>query len=1303
MYARNLRKLLLYFSTLLAAQIVGFAYAASVDVQLPNGIKAIWHLEKAFREKTATRQRVCLNGLWRWQPVKEIATEVPSGSWGYFKVPGPWPGITSYIQKDSQRIYFHPNWANESLQDIRTAWYQREITIPCGWNNRRIALSVEYLNSYAAVFVDGKQAGEIMFPGGEVDLTTVCRAGSSHVLSMLVIAMSLSDVVQSHKSKPLTDGNKGTIARRGLCGDVFLVGEPSVARIEDVKVDTSVRKGKIAISAALENLNADGHYTLHARITEKGRIVKKLNSAVFRKSDLKSGRVSFNDKWIPDKLWDIYTPHNVFSLQLSLLDKGDKLFDTAHDVRFGFREFWSEGRDFYLNGSRIFLSAVPLDNAQGGAAWATYAAARESLLRLKSFGINMVYTHNYGCEPGSHLSFTEILKAADDVGMLVSFSQPHFKHYNWNDKDADQKNGYGRHAEFYVKAAQNHPSVVMYSMNHNATGYDEDMNPDMIDGINSTRDEKSRRNAELALRTEAIVKNLDQSRIIYHHSSGNLGSMHTSNFYPNFVPVQELSDWFEHWAAKGVKPLFTCEYGAPFSWDWTMYRGWYKGKKEYGSAKVPWEFCVAEWNSHFLGDRAFKISPMEKENLRWEAKQFRSGSVWHRWDYPHRVMSRDFDDRQPIFAMYFTDNWRAFRTWGVSAISPWEHEHFWKVRGGVVRRKMEFTVDWENLQRPGFSPDYIEDRYERMDLAFERRDWVPTAAGEAVIRNNRSLLAYIAGKPNRFTSKDHNFFPGETLEKQIIIINNSRRTVSAECKWVFALPHAEKGSKRVTIRTGEQERIPIHFALPKALVAGQYKLNMSVRFNNGEVQEDSFNVHVIPQVSAPKIDGKIALFDPKGETGRLLKTMGITCNPVNVNADLTGFDILIIGKGALTVEGKCPEIRRVHEGLKVIVFEQKADVLEKRLGFRVTEYSLRQVFQRVADHPILKGISAEHLRDWRGEATILPPRLAYERSHRFDNAPSVRWCDIEVTRAWRCGNRGNVASVLIEKPHRGDFLPAVDGGFTLQYSPLMEYREGRGIILFCQMDVTGRSENDPAATRLTRNILQYVSDWKPKKTRKALYVGDNLGKKHLEAAGIAVEGINTSTLTADYVLIVGPGGGKELSKQARSINEWLMKGGHILAIGLDEGEANVFLPKKISMKSAEHISTFFESAGIDSVFAGIGPADTHNRDPRILPLASGGASLLGNGVLARAEETNAVFCQLVPWDFDYRKQNTKRTYRRTSFLVSRLLANINIQGSTPLLERFSRQLTITGEKRWLKGLYLDVPEEWDDPYRFFRW
>ena len=229
-------------------------------------------------------------------------------------------------------------------------------------------------------------------------------------------------------------------------------------------------------------------------------------------------------------------------------------------------------------------------------------------------------------------------------------------------------NGYARHAEFYVRASQNHPAVVAYSMSHNATGYDEDMNPDLIDGIKDPRhDSWSRNNAKLAVRAEAIVKALHPARIVYHHSSGNLGSMHTVNFYLNFVPIQELSDWFEHWATKGVKPVFLCEYGVPFTWDWTMYRGWYQGQRSFGSARAPWEFCLAEWNAQFLGDRAYQISEAERRNLRWEARQFRAGNVWHRWDYPHQVGTSEFADRQSVFAQYMTENWR-HRTWGIPRI-----------------------------------------------------------------------------------------------------------------------------------------------------------------------------------------------------------------------------------------------------------------------------------------------------------------------------------------------------------------------------------------------------------------------------------------------------------------------------------------------------------------------------------------------------------------------------------------------------------------------------------------------------------
>jgi len=42
---------------------------------LPAGVRAVWDIDQAYRETTATREQLCLNGLWRWQPAE------PSKRW----------------------------------------------------------------------------------------------------------------------------------------------------------------------------------------------------------------------------------------------------------------------------------------------------------------------------------------------------------------------------------------------------------------------------------------------------------------------------------------------------------------------------------------------------------------------------------------------------------------------------------------------------------------------------------------------------------------------------------------------------------------------------------------------------------------------------------------------------------------------------------------------------------------------------------------------------------------------------------------------------------------------------------------------------------------------------------------------------------------------------------------------------------------------------------------------------------------------------------------------------------------------
>src|SRR5207253_3169185 len=127
------------------------------------------------------------------------------------------------------------------------------------------------------------------------------------------------------------------------------------------------------------------------------------------------------------------------------------------------------------------------------------------------------------------------------------------------------------------------------------------------------------------------------------------------------------------------------------------------------------------------------------------------------------------------------------------------------------------------------------------------------------------------------------------------VINVSRETVACECEWSLGLPRPAAGSKKVSVRTGEQERIPLRFELPAMLAAGSYELGATARFGNGETQKDTFTIHVLPPPIAGTAVAKLALFDPKGETGKLLTALNVRFQKVEADADLSAYDILVIG------------------------------------------------------------------------------------------------------------------------------------------------------------------------------------------------------------------------------------------------------------------------------------------------------------------------------------------------------------------------------------------------------------------------
>ena len=77
---------------------------------------------------------------------------------------------------------------------------------------------------------------------------------------------------------------------------------------------------------------------------------------------------------------------------------------------------------------------------------------------MKGLGINFVYTHNYGCEPGTHLGFAEMLQAADDMGMLVRSLAAAFRPVRLAGARCRGENGYAR-ARGVLRPRGRKPSV----------------------------------------------------------------------------------------------------------------------------------------------------------------------------------------------------------------------------------------------------------------------------------------------------------------------------------------------------------------------------------------------------------------------------------------------------------------------------------------------------------------------------------------------------------------------------------------------------------------------------------------------------------------------------------------------------------------------------------------------------------------------------------------------------------------------------------------------------------------------------
>jgi hypothetical protein len=1249
-------------------QVIEERSLTPVDAEPPEGVQHAWDLSGAWSAKSATKASLCLNGLWAFRPLAGNDGDTlvqPGQGWGWFKVPGIWPGITKWnLGKGAQNVILSP-WLTGLVDfaKMERAWYKRDVTVPADWKGRRVKVEFTMLSTHARLLVDGRPAGEIWWPGGCVDITDQVKFGQKQTLALLVTARPLDKESQSFNAPERTTKEKAVVNLRGITGDVFLLAEPEKDAIADVHLICSTRQDTITFDAGIENPSRKT-YSVSAKIMRDGRVVKSFSASELGVARLQGGRIAVTGSWPAAEEWDTDATENMYEAVLSLRNPAGEVLDESLPTRFGFREFWLEGRDFHLNGRRIHFRAMNIENPNQHADIASKDSALRTCRRMQEYGFNFVISDNYNFQPGAVGYLDGLLDAADETGMLVGFSLPHVKDFNSKLDDPIQAKRYRELTEWIVRRVQNHPSIVAYSMNHNATGYHGDQNPLKMDGSYNYDPPKTAGDAPQAYRTRMraqasraaeIARSIDPTRAIYHHQSGNLGDMHTVNIYLNWAPMQERSDWLEHWSSNGVKPMFFVEWGLPHISSFSSHRG----PSFIWRSKAFQQIWDSEFAAAFFGEAAYLMNPTKVKSMLHEEALWAKGEpfYWSTLINPIREMEQNWLQTMALFA---AENWRSHRAWNISAMLPWDRGNFW---ARTTQTKDKDNPDkYENLNQPGIVPDVI---HPGRSFPYEpdAESYNPTSIGRAWARWNMPLCAFIGGGPTAFTDKAHNFLPGETVEKQLVIINDKRRKVVCDYSWRLT-PGSATGKGRIEIAAGGQAFVPLAIPLSSRLQAGDYTIHAAFDFD-GEKQEDAFAINVLPLPKHLALKSRLALLDPKGMTADLLDSMKVPYARIDAHADLAAYDILIIGREALSGSLPAPGLDRVKEGLKVLVFEQDADTLQNRLGFRINVHGLRKLFVR-SPHPVLNDLHEANLCNWRGASTLTTPYLE-GLPHVEPSYAKWFWCGFENTHVWRCGNRGNVASVLIEKPVIGNWLPILDGGFDLQYAPLLEHVQENGRIIFCQLDVCGREGESPAARRICRNLLTYLDRVKaPAPSARVLYAGAAEGGKLLGDLGVTYENFAGEASDAQIVVVASGAGNLDQVKDIAAA------GASVLCLGLDAKELNSALGGAVKAKDAPSVSAMVRDLSAPE-FAGISNAELHWRTrPEIAAIEAVDSTSCPALKVLKVGKGKVVLCQAAPWDFDAaQKPYLRTTYRRTAFLISRLLANLGVNAENPLLAKLS--------------------------------
>lgn len=1011
----------------------------------PGGERvAAWDPAYAWRERPdAAHERLYLNGLWAWQEGDSDTVAPAADGWAYIPLP---MGLGWYAPVFERAAVGADGRctlkdSHPFPVDKKKSFHWYERTVELRpAAGERWYLVCDYLDQEATVFVNGRRAGRWDGITRGLDVTALLVAGRNRI-----------DLAAFFPVYPGPTAGNGV----GITGDVWLERRARAPLITDVWFRQAAHDG--AFRVAVEAESAPGRMVELALLDDAGRELARAAAPAAGSATELAGRWQGVRPWSPEQ-------PSLVTWQVTLRD-GGALVDQRRG-RTGFRSFAWDGGRLHLNGVPLRLRNHEFPANPSG------VVEPGRLEQLKRFGCNGVFIHS-----ASGGNWTPFLEQMDRVGLLCF-------------APVERELSPAR-AAAEMRRYRNHPSVVGWITDPFGTldvnGWMR--NPFKPEDAYLPDGQDAKRILATLFQRRDFFRSLDPTRPYISHAAGTFpGGIRTDNRYPSSdMNLIDRMAWYRPWAQRSERSqaFHIYESGA--------------------SGLMGTDYTHPEQTMPVEADRRQVQRLVAREHLaRYAGEAAFGGGADDGW--------------RATDALVVRAHVRGLRFHGLDGFTPWVEDDvfldpFNCPRPQAIEDRRKRSWLWFHLPvTESFANTWLrmDPWYYRL-RAQARWSWGadyghdPAAVGRPNpytgiwLHEMQPVFAGLFGPPREPQARERTGWAGETIERVLFAVNDGEHACDLDLRLTLDLA-GKLVEQRVALRlaAGEDARRTLSFTLPTVAERTAGTLRLSFRDPQGRERGEEWPVVVFPRPAARPWtqagwQATVAVL-PAVEAPSLLAAAGLPAQRVRPGDDLAAFSTVVVESGALAAGSDHRALLAAAErGARVLILEQRGD---SALGWRLRQRRLEAVFPADRAHPALAGLGDGDLAFLRGPAASLP--ATHEPSRHWRNVFSMAMDTPHLS------SDGVTAGWVLETPAYGAIHPILVGGYDLGESALIEVRHGRGSLVLCQVDLSGRYGSDPAATRLADNLLAWAASAPAAPApRPVRYLGGARGRALLDRLGVA--------------------------------------------------------------------------------------------------------------------------------------------------------------------------------------------------------